>query len=36
MKYVKNIFPNQSMKSVQNWIWLSLNISPEIIISKSK
>jgi hypothetical protein len=36
MKYVKNIFPNQSMKSVQNWIWLSLNIIPEIIISKSK
>jgi hypothetical protein len=36
MKYVKNILPNQSMKPVQNWIWLSLNITPEIIVSKSK
>ena len=36
MKYVKNILPNQSIKSVQNWIWLSLNITSEIIVSKSK
>jgi len=36
MRYVKNILPNQSMKPVQNWIWLSLNITPEILISKSK
>lgn len=36
MKYVKNILPNQSMKSVQNWIWLSIIITPEILISKNK
>jgi hypothetical protein len=36
MKYVKNVLPNQSMKPVQNWIWLSLTITPEIIVSKSK
>lgn len=28
MKYVKNILPNQSMKSLQNWVWLSINIKP--------
>ena len=36
MKYVKNILPPQNMKPVQNWIWLSINITPEIIVSKSK
>jgi hypothetical protein len=36
MKYVKNILPNQKMKSVQNWVWLSININPEILIYKSK
>jgi hypothetical protein len=36
MKFVKNILPNQSMKPVQNWIWLSININPDILIFKSK
>ncbi|HET7119075.1 MAG TPA: alginate export family protein [Hanamia sp.] len=36
MKYVKNILPNQSMKSLQNWVWLSININPDILIYKSK
>ncbi len=35
MKYVKNIAATQTMKPVQNWIWLSLNITPEILISKT-
>ncbi len=36
MKYVKNIPQNQSMKPVQNWVWLSININPDILIYKSK
>lgn len=36
MKFVKNISPNQRMKSMQNWIWLSINITPGILIYKSK
>jgi alginate export protein len=36
MKYVKNISPNQSMKPIQNWIWISININPDILIYKSK
>ena len=36
MKYVKNVLPNQSMKSLQNWVWLSININPDILIFKSK
>lgn len=36
MKYVKSILPNQSMKSIQNWVWLSVNINPDILIYKSK
>ena len=36
MKYVKNISISQSMKSLQNWVWLSININPEILIYKSK
>jgi hypothetical protein len=36
MKYVKNILPQEKMKGLQNWIWLSLNINPEIVIFKSK
>ncbi|MGF7231236.1 alginate export family protein [Arachidicoccus sp.] len=36
MKYIKNIAANQNMKSLQNWIWLSLNINPDILIYKSK
>ncbi|MDP4283264.1 MAG: alginate export family protein [Bacteroidota bacterium] len=36
MKYVKNISANQSMKSLQNWIWISININPDILIYKSK
>lgn len=36
MKYVKNISPLQKMKAFQNWIWLSININPDILIFKSK
>jgi len=36
MKYVKNVLPNQSMKSLQNWVWLSININPDILVYKSK
>lgn len=36
MKYVKNILLQEKMKRLQNWIWLSLNINPEIVIFKSK
>jgi len=36
MKYVKNILPDQKMKLLQNWIWLSININPDILIFKSK
>lgn len=36
MKYIKIISPNQSIKSFQNWVWLSININPEILIYKSK
>ncbi len=31
-----NVLPGQSMKPLQNWFWLSINITPEILISKSK
>jgi hypothetical protein len=34
MKYVKNILPDQQMKTVQNWVWLSLNINTDILIFK--
>jgi len=36
MKYVKNILPGQSIKLLQNWLWLSININPDILIFKSK
>jgi hypothetical protein len=36
MKYVKNILSNQSVKPLQNWVWLSININPDILIFKSK
>lgn len=36
MKYIKNVLPTQSMKSLQNWIWLSININPDILDYKSK
>ncbi len=36
MKYVKNILPHQSMKSLHNWVWLSININPDILLYKSK
>ncbi len=36
MKYVKNILPGQTMKPVQNWAWLSININPDVLIYKSK
>jgi hypothetical protein len=36
MKFVKNILQSQKMKSLQNWIWLSININPDILVYKSK
>jgi hypothetical protein len=36
MKYVKNVLANQSMKGLQNWIWLSININPDVLILKTK
>ena len=36
MKYVKNISPGQEMKSIQNWVWLSVNVNPSILLYKSK
>jgi hypothetical protein len=36
MKYVKRILPNQEMKSIQNWVWLSININPDVLIYKFK
>lgn len=36
MKFVKNISPNQKMRSLQNWVWLSININPDILVYKSK
>ncbi len=36
MKYGKNISQDQGMASMQNWIWLSININPDILIYKSK
>lgn len=36
MKYVKNISAAQTMKPVQNWIWLSINFNPHVLIFKSK
>jgi len=30
MKYIKNIAANQQMKSTQNWVWLSVVVTPEI------
>lgn len=36
MKFVKNMLPLQKMKPLQNWIWLSININPDIFIFKSK
>jgi len=35
MKYVKNISPTQNMKQLQNWVWLSLNFNPNILIFKN-
>ena len=34
MKYIKNITVNQQMKPMQNWIWLSVVVNPEIKIFK--
>jgi hypothetical protein len=36
MKYVKGISAGQSMKGIQNWIWLSVNCNPDILIVKRK
>lgn len=32
MKYVKSISENLKMKPTQNWLWLSINIQPEILL----
>lgn len=34
MKFVKDIRPGSELKSVQNWVWLSINITPEWVIPK--
>ncbi|MEO6833341.1 MAG: alginate export family protein [Chitinophagaceae bacterium] len=34
MKYVKSILPTQTMNSIQNWAWLSINFNPDILIFK--
>jgi hypothetical protein len=36
MKYVKNIPPVSEMKSVQNWVWVSININPQIILKSNQ
>lgn len=36
MRYVKSILPNHSIKSLQNWVWMSINVNPDILIYKSK
>ena len=36
MKFVKNIMPDQKMKSLQNWAWLSINVDPDILLFKTK
>jgi hypothetical protein len=36
MKYVKNISASQTMKPVQNWLWLSINVNPDILLLKFK
>lgn len=35
MKYVKNISATENMKQLQNWVWLSLNFNPNILIFKN-
>ncbi len=32
MKYVKNIAESQKMNFTQNWLWISLNVQPEILL----
>jgi hypothetical protein len=34
MKYVKSISQSQTMKGIQNWVWISLNFNPEILLVK--
>jgi hypothetical protein len=36
MKYVKNILPHQKIKNLQNWVWLSVNVNPDILIFQRK
>ncbi|MEO6814364.1 MAG: alginate export family protein [Ginsengibacter sp.] len=36
MKYVKNITSAQTMKPVQNWVWISFNFNPQIILKSNK
>ncbi|MEO5648704.1 MAG: alginate export family protein [Ginsengibacter sp.] len=36
MKYVKNITSSQTMKPVQNWVWISFNFNPQIILKSNK
>ena len=30
MRYVKNIAPLSEIKSIQNWVWISINFNPQI------
>lgn len=34
MKYVKSISQSQTMKGIQNWVWISLNFNPEVMFVK--
>lgn len=36
MRYVKQIDPAKEMQSIQNWVWLSVNVNPSVILHKSK
>lgn len=36
MRYVKNIAPVSEIKSFQNWVWVSLNFNPQILLKSNK
>ena len=36
MKYVKNISPVSEIKSIQNWVWVSINFNPQIILKSNQ
>lgn len=36
MRYVKNIAPVSEIKSFQNWVWVSINFNPRILIKSNQ